>query len=154
ALLFPTSRLFARYHLGHLPENNNSEVDVLAGAFMMVRRTALEQTGAFDEQFFMYGEDIDLSYRIQKSGWQNWYFAGSRIIHFKGESTKKGSLNYVRLFYQAMNLFVQKHYGGSKAIVFRWLIQVAIWLRAGLSALVTFVKWIGLPFLDATIVMV
>lgn len=153
ASLFPTSRLFARYHLGHLPENRNSEVDVLAGAFMMVRRTVLEQTGAFDERFFMYGEDIDLSYRIQKRGWQNWYFSGSHIIHFKGESTKKGSLNYVRMFYQAMYLFVQKHYGGSRAIIFRWFIQVAIWLRAGLSAIISFIKWIGLPLLDAGLVM-
>ncbi len=151
--LFPKSKWFARYHLGHLPEATSNEVDVLAGAFMMVRRKVLQQTGAFDERFFMYGEDIDLSYRIQKSGWQNWYFAGSRIIHFKGESTKKGSLNYVRMFYQAMYVFVQKHYGGGKAMLFRSFIQVAIWLRAGLSAAISFVKWIGLPLLDALIVM-
>lgn len=153
ASLFPTSKLFARYHLGHLPENSNSEVDVLAGAFIMVRRTVLAQTGAFDERFFMYGEDIDLSYRIQKGGWQNWYFSGSSIIHFKGESTKKGSLNYVRMFYQAMYLFVQKHYGGGRAVIFRWFIQVAIWLRAGLSAVISFIKWIGLPLLDAILVL-
>jgi GT2 family glycosyltransferase len=96
--LFPKSARFNRYSLGHLNSKENHEVDVLAGAYMMVSKSILDETGGFDERFFMYGEDIDLSYRIQKAGYTNYYFAGSSIIHFKGESTRKGSMNYVILF--------------------------------------------------------
>ncbi|RYG42838.1 MAG: glycosyltransferase family 2 protein, partial [Chitinophagaceae bacterium] len=122
ARLFPRSSLFARYHLGHLDENKDHAVDVLAGAFMLIKKEVLNKTGAFDETFFMYGEDVDLSYRIQKSGYLNYYFSGSSIIHFKGESTKRGSMNYVRMFYNAMSIFVRKHYGGSKAGIFNFFI--------------------------------
>ena len=151
--LFPRSEMFARYHLGHLPEKENHEVDVLAGAFMMMPRKVLDEIGNFDEQFFMYGEDVDLSYRIQKAGYKNYYFAESTIIHFKGESTKRGSLNYVRLFYKAMSLFVKKHYSGSKAGVFIFLIQTAIIIRAFFSALGKLLKKTGLPILDAFIIL-
>ncbi|MEO5907679.1 MAG: glycosyltransferase family 2 protein [Ginsengibacter sp.] len=132
--LFPHSKTFAKYHLGYLSENKNHEVDVLAGAFMMVPKKIIEKTGGFDEDFFMYGEDIDLSYRIQKAGFQNYYFAESSIIHFKGESTKKGSLNYVRIFYTAMSVFVKKHYGSRQAGLFSFFIHIAIFMRAGLAA--------------------
>ncbi|MES2773415.1 MAG: glycosyltransferase [Bacteroidota bacterium] len=151
--IFPKSKLFARYHLGHLSKDETHEVDVLAGAFMLLQKKAVDATGGFDEMFFMYGEDVDLSFRVQKAGLKNYYFAGSSIIHFKGESTKKGSLNYVRLFYQAMSLFVKKHYGGSKAAFFSVLIQVAILLRAMLTALAQFIRWIGLPLIDAAITL-
>ncbi len=87
--LFPRSPVFSKYHLGHLDENEDHEVDVLAGAFFMVKKEVLEKIGSFDESFFMYGEDVDLSYRVQKSGYKNFYFAQSSIIHFKGESTRK-----------------------------------------------------------------
>ncbi len=153
ASLFPKSKLFARYHLGHISKNENHEVDVLAGAFMLLRKKVVQQTGAFDEQFFMYGEDVDLSYRIQKAGWKNYYFADSSVIHFKGESTKKGSLNYVRMFYQAMSLFVKKHYGGSKAAFFNVFIQIAIFFRAILTAVGQFIRWVGLPLIDAAIIL-
>lgn len=153
ASLFPNSAFFARYHLGHLSMDENHEVDVLAGAFMLLRKKVVEKTGAFDEDFFMYGEDVDLSYRIQKAGWKNYYFAGSTIVHFKGESTKKGSLNYVRMFYQAMSLFVKKHYGGGRAQFFNLFIQLAIFLRGMLTALGQFIRWIGLPLIDAGIIL-
>jgi O-antigen biosynthesis protein len=153
ARLFPRSKTFARYHLGHLSENENHEVDVLAGAFMLLRRSLLDKIGSFDEGFFMYGEDVDLSFRVQQAGFKNYYFAQNSIIHFKGESTRKGSLNYVRMFYHAMSIFVQKHYGGSKAGVFNFLIQSAIWLRAGVSAIGRFIKWMGLPIIDATLIL-
>ena len=94
-----------------------------------------DSVGSFDESFFMYGEDIDLSYRIQKAGFRNYYFAENTIIHFKGESTKKGSINYVRMLYKAMSVFVQKHYGGSKAGLLNFLIQSAIYIRAGFAAI-------------------
>jgi O-antigen biosynthesis protein len=153
ARLFPHSKTFAKYHLGHLSKSENHEVDVLAGAFMMVPKKILDEIGNFDERFFMYGEDVDLSFRIQKAGYKNYYFAESAIIHFKGESTKRGSLNYVRLFYNAMNLFVKKHYSGSKAGFFIFLIQTAIIIRAGFSAIGNLLKKIGLPILDAGIIL-
>lgn len=153
ARLFPKSKTFARYHLGHLPENENHEVDVLAGAFMMMPKKVLDEIGNFDERFFMYGEDVDLSYRVQEAGYKNYYFAESTIIHFKGESTKRGSLNYVRLFYKAMSLFVKKHYSGSKAGFFIFLIQTAIIIRAFFSALGNLLKKIGLPVLDAALIL-
>jgi GT2 family glycosyltransferase len=143
AWLFPQSPVFSRYYLGHLDENKNHKVDVLAGAFMMIRREVLEITGGFDEDFFMYGEDIDLSYRIQKAGYDNYYLAETRIIHFKGESTKTGSLNYVRMFYGAMSIFVRKHYGGRRAGLFRASLHMAIWIRAFLSAMAKLVRRIG-----------
>jgi GT2 family glycosyltransferase len=151
--LFPQSTIFSKYHLGFLDENVNHEVDVLAGAFMLMPKKILDSIGGFDENFFMYGEDIDLSYRIQKAGYKNFYFAESSIIHFKGESTKKGSFNYVKLFYKAMIVFVKKHYGGTKAGIFNLLIQAAIFLRAGLAAIARFLKWIGLPVIDSGIIL-
>ncbi len=156
--LFPRSALFARYHLGHLSEHENHAVDVLAGAFMMIPREVLDLAGSFDESFFMYGEDVDLSYRIQSTvsngkPYRNYYFANSTIIHFKGESTKKGSLNYVRLFYKAMSLFVKKHYSGSRAGLFNVFVQTAIVGRASLSAVARVLQRMGLPLLDAGIIL-
>jgi len=151
--LFPHSRLFSRYHLGHLPEHSNNEVDVLAGAFMMITKEVLDKTGGFDENFFMYGEDVDLSFRIQQAGYRNYYFAGSSIIHFKGESTRKGSMNYVKMFYTAMSQFVRKHYGGSRASLFTSLIHVGIWFRAGLTAFGGFIRRFGLPLIDAGLIL-
>jgi GT2 family glycosyltransferase len=147
--LFPKSKVFSKYALGYLDEFSNHEVDVLAGAFMLVRRDVLLQLNGFDETFFMYGEDIDLSYRIQKAGYKNYYFSETSIIHFKGESTRKGSLNYMKMFYQAMSIFVQKHYTGSKASVFRFFAQVAILTSAIISTFLKFLVRIGMPLLDA-----
>jgi len=158
--LFPRSEIFSKYHLGHLNENENHEVDVLAGAFMMIKKEVLEKVGSFDEVFFMYGEDVDLSYRIQNAAcpatggnYKNYYFAESCIIHFKGESTRKGSMNYVRMFYNAMSIFVHKHYRGSRAGLFNFLIHIAIWIRAFLSAASHFIRRIGLPLIDAGLIL-
>ena len=111
--VFPKSKKFGKYHLGYLPDDESNEVDVLAGAFMLLRKETLDQVGLLDETFFMYGEDIDLSYRITEGGWKNYYFAETSIIHYKGESTKKQSINYVRVFYKAMIIFAEKHYTGN-----------------------------------------
>ena len=108
--MFPRSRLLAAYYMGNLDENRSHKVEVLSGAFMMVKKEVLDKTGGFDERFFMYAEDIDLSYRILKAGYQNYYYADTTIIHFKGSSTKK-DLRNVRQFYKAMSQFVKKYYG-------------------------------------------
>ena len=131
ARLFPRSRTFGRYHLGFLDKDEAHEVDVLSGAFMLLRRAALEGVGLLDEDYFMYGEDIDLSYRLTRGGWQNWYFPGVRILHYKGESTRRTSVNYVFVFYRAMVIFARKHFATSQAGLFSALINAAIWLRAG-----------------------
>lgn len=151
--LFPRSPKFARYHLGHLDENENHPVDVLAGAFMMMRREALDKAGLLDEDFFMYGEDIDLSYRITKAGYQNYYLADTSIIHYKGESTKKGSLNYVYVFYKAMAIFARKHFSGTYASVFNLAIRLAIYLRAGISVVRRIVYYLSVPVVDAGILL-
>jgi N-acetylglucosaminyl-diphospho-decaprenol L-rhamnosyltransferase len=109
--LFPRSKVFSAYYMGHLHERTTHVVDVLPGAFMMVRKKALDVAGGFDEQFFMYAEDIDLSYRISQSGYRNYYLAGSSVIHFKGESTRK-DFQYVKQFHRAMDLFMKKHFSG------------------------------------------
>ncbi len=124
--LFPTSRMFARYYAGHLPEHESSMVEVLAGAFMMLSRKALEKVQGFDEQFFMYGEDIDLSYRLIKSGFRNYYFPATTIIHFKGESTQKQDASYVKHFYGAMQLFVRKHYHEKKLLYFGMTVAIGL----------------------------
>jgi GT2 family glycosyltransferase len=121
---FPSSKLFAQYYAGHLPEKQNNKVDVLAGAFMMLSKKAIELTKGFDDSFFMYGEDIDLSYRIQKVGLQNYYLGNTTIIHFKGESTQKKSSNYIEHFYSAIKRFVDKHY--SDQIIKKRLMNVVI----------------------------
>jgi len=151
AFLFPKSRIFNKYALGYLDETKHHEVDVLAGAFLMVRKSVLDKVGSFDETFFMYGEDVDLSYRLQQSGLKNYYLGELPIIHFKGESTKRGSLNYVKMFYNAMSIFVSKHYGGSRARVFAMVINCAIWLRAFLSATKRLLSNLFMPILDMVI---
>jgi GT2 family glycosyltransferase len=131
--LFPRSRVFARYSLPYLSENETSEVDVLAGAFMLLRREALEKAGLLDESFFMYGEDIDLSYRLILSGYHN-YYVPERILHYKGESTKRDDIGFVKNFYGAMLIFYKKYYPRSGWFV-SFFIRLAIWLRASLAAL-------------------
>ena len=150
--LFPKSKRFGAYHLGHLPENETNEADILAGAYMLMRKEALDKVGLLDETFFMYGEDIDLSYRLILGGYKNYYFPETRIIHYKGESTKKGSLNYVFMFYKAMIIFAQKHFSTKNAWLFSALINTAIYLRAFASISARFVNTIALPFLDASLI--
>ena len=125
ASLFPKSRLFGRYYMRYLDENETNEIEVISGAFMWLRREALDKAGLLDEDFFMYGEDIDLSYRIVKSGYKN-YFLPSRMLHYKGESTEKSSYRYVYTFYQAMRLFFRKHFGHYSLII-SFPINAATW---------------------------
>ncbi|MDA3819141.1 MAG: glycosyltransferase [Candidatus Delongbacteria bacterium] len=150
--LFPRSKQFGQYHLSYLDKDEIHEVDVLSGAFMWMRKAALDKTGLLDENFFMYGEDIDMSYRIKQAGYKNIYFPGTTIIHYKGESTKKGSINYVRIFYQAMIIFANKHFTQKKARLYANLINTAIYFRAALAVLVRFFKRLFIPLIDALVI--
>ncbi|MCX6231775.1 MAG: glycosyltransferase [Bacteroidetes bacterium] len=146
--LFPKSRKFGKYHLGYLNNDEIHEVEILSGAFMLIRKSVLDKIGLLDEDFFMYGEDIDLSYRIILAGYKNIYFPETRIIHYKGESTKKSSINYVLVFYNAMLIFARKHFSQKNARLFSFLIHSAIYLRAGLSIVKRFFSSLFLPVLD------
>lgn len=128
--LSPGSRRLNSYYFGHVHRGDTADVEVLSGAFMWMRRTALEQVGLLDESFFMYGEDIDLSVRLLRGGWVNRYYSETPIVHFKGESTKKGSLSYVRVFHDAMRIFCAKHFDGSQAWAMRWMIRIGIRFRS------------------------
>ena len=150
--LFPKSKIFNHYHLGYLDKNETNEVEVLAGAFMFIRKSVLDEIGLLDETFFMYGEDIDLSYRIVQAGYKNYYLANARIIHYKGESTKKGSLNYIRVFYNAMIIFAKKHFQGEKAWIYIVLLKLAIYFHATITLLSNWIRKLYLPFLDAVII--
>ncbi len=146
--VFPNSAFFNRYALGNLSDKQDHIVDVLAGAFMMVRKDVLVQLNGFDDSFFLYGEDIDLSYRIQQAGFQNLYFSGSTIIHFKGESSANKQIARVNYFYQAMMVFVNKHYKSGAARTYSFLLKFAIGCRAIISALKNLTKSFLLPLQD------
>lgn len=150
--LFKKSKRFGQYHLSFLPEKQNHPVDILAGAFMCMRREVLDEIGLLDEKYFMYGEDIDLSYRIRLAGYENWYFANSSIIHYKGESTKKDSIKYVRVFYQAMAIFARQYFSPGSARLFGWLIQGGILFRAIIALLRRWSKRTFHPLLDALLI--
>jgi GT2 family glycosyltransferase len=122
-----------RYYMSHLSWDEPGQIEVISGAFCLLRRKALDQVGLLDEDYFMYGEDIDLSYRLLKGGWQNWYVPYD-IIHYKGESTQKSSFRYVHTFYQAMLIFFRKHYG-HLSLLFSLPVQMAIYFRASLALL-------------------
>lgn len=151
AKLFPHNKRFAHYYMGHLSNEETNEVEILAGAFMLMRRETLDKVGLLDETFFMYGEDIDLSYRITQGGYKNYYFPETRIIHYKGESTKKTSVNYVLVFYKAMEIFAKKHFGQKRAFWFSFFINLAIYFKAFLALLSQFFHKIAIPFLDAVL---
>lgn len=128
---YPQSRRFGKYYMGYLPWDSPERIEIISGAFLMMRRNALYKAGLLDEDFFMYGEDIDLSYRLLKCGHENWYLP-VKILHYKGESTQKSSFRYVHVFYEAMLIFFRKHYGHLSF----WLnfpIKAAIYLKATLA---------------------
>ncbi len=150
--LFPHSKIFGKYHLGYLNSDRLHKVEILSGAFMLLRKSVLEKTGYLDETFFMYGEDIDLSWRIIQAGYNNYYFPQTRIIHYKGESTKKSSINYVFVFYNAMIIFARKHFSKKNASIFSFLINIAIYFRALLAITRRFVQRIIIPAIDASII--
>lgn len=130
---YPTSKRFAHYYMGHLDWDKPAEIEVVSGAFFAVPRRALDTIGLLDEDYFMYGEDIDLSYRLLKAGYRNWYLP-SRILHYKGESTQKSSFRYVHVFYEAMLIFFKKHFDGM-SLLLRLPINMAIYFKAFMALL-------------------
>lgn len=146
--LFPHHKKIAAYYMGNLSDDETHEIDVLPGAYLMVRREALDRIGLLDETFFMYGEDIDFSWRIKQAGYKNYYLPSARIIHYKGESTRKGSMNYVYTFYNAMVIFTKKYFSGGNAKLFIFLIRLAIWGRAALALLRRVAARVAVPLLD------
>lgn len=160
--LFPKSRWFGRYNLTYLPEDETAEVEAISGSFMAVRREALAQVGWLDEDFFLYGEDLDWCFRLRQAGWKIHYFPGTQIIHFKGESAKQSDLDNLRLFYQAMGQFVRKHFRPDSPSNFYkekswwwrvayWLLHVAIWIRALLAFAESLSRKLAAPLLDLTL---
>jgi GT2 family glycosyltransferase len=120
-----------RYYMSHLPWDQPCQIEVISGAFCLLRHEALKAVGLLDEDFFMYGEDIDLSYRLLKGGWENWYLPCS-IVHYKGKSTQKTDYRYVHIFYQAMLIFFQKHYS-HLSFFFTVPVKMAIYFRATIA---------------------
>ena len=150
--LFPQSKKFGTYHLSFLDKEKIHEVDVLSGAFLLIKKNVLNKIGLLDEDFFMYGEDIDISYRIQKAGFKNYYFPKTKIIHYKGESTKKSSVNYVFIFYKAMIIFAKKHFKKNNAFLFSFLINIAIYFRATLSIIKRVFTDLGISLIDTLLI--
>jgi hypothetical protein len=120
AKLFPKNRLFGRYYMKYLDEYAATPIEIISGACMFIRKSVLDECGLLDEDFFMYGEDIDLSYRMLKTGKQN-YYVPTRIVHYKGESTQKNTFRYVYVFYEAMYIFFRKHYAS-----YNWILSIPI----------------------------
>ncbi len=146
--LFPTSSKFNRYYMGHLPIDETNPVDVLVGCFMLIPRKVMALVKGFDTDFFMYGEDIDLSYRITQAGYQNYYLPETTAIHYKGESTNKGSLDYVKMFYNAMLVFSEKHFTAGQHRVYKLFIRMAMIFKAILSFFMGLIAQVKVYLLD------
>ena len=152
--LFKESPYFNKYYAVHIGERETAAVEVLSGCCMLVRRSAMDIAGgAFDEDYFMYCEDVDLSYRILKAGFENIYYPEVDLIHYKGESTRKMTLSYVRIFNEALVTFVKKHYSAKDARLFILFINMGIILRAVLGTLKTALKVLRMPLFDALILL-
>lgn len=143
--LSPRSSRFNRYYLGNLSNHETNLADVVSGAFMLLSRDAVKKTGLLDESFFMFGEDIDYSYRLLKAGYKNYYYPEIKIIHFKGESTRKEDIDYLVNFYNAMLIFVKKHYTDGSFKILALPIRIAILIRAAVSFIHRFFRRMIVP---------
>ena len=148
--LFPKSKAFGKYNLTYLDDDKTYEVDAICGAFMFIPKTVLDKVGYFDEDYFMYGEDLDLCYRINKAGYKIFYYPEVTTIHFKGESTKKTNLSYVNNFYGAMNIFVRKNFTGYSRIL-SGILQLGIFYRSFLSYFTRILSFLAFPVMDAAL---
>lgn len=127
--IFPRSKIFAQYNLTYLNPDDTYPVPAISGSFMMIKKDVLDKIGYFDEQFFMYCEDIDLCHRINLAGFKIYYVPTTQIIHYKGESTKKNNIDYVITFNKALYQFFQKHHAQKTRFIIRWLIVLGIIAR-------------------------
>jgi GT2 family glycosyltransferase/lipopolysaccharide/colanic/teichoic acid biosynthesis glycosyltransferase len=150
AALFPKSKLFGKYNLTYLSPDESYEVDAVSGSFMMLRREVYERVGGLDEEYFMYGEDLDWCYRIQKAGWKIYYVPTTKIIHYHGESTKRSNIDELRTFYQAMHLFVKKHLSASLWTTV--LLRLGIMIRAGIAFLGKTAKSFFMALMDMAVI--
>ncbi|MCJ7813153.1 glycosyltransferase [bacterium] len=146
--LFPRSKRFGQYNLTYLNPNQTTEVEALSGSFMIVRRQVIEQVGLLDETFFLYGEDLDWCYRMQQKGWKIVYLPKTQIIHYKGQSTREASFDTRRVFYEAMRLFVKKHFRKERSFLPQWFLMLGIWIRASLSFISRLFSKLIVPFVD------
>ncbi len=151
--IFPKSKIFGRYNMTYISPDMESEVDVLSGSLMMVRSDILKKVGYFDEDYFMYGEDIDLCYKIKKIGGKIYYTPRTKAIHYKGESTKKGEFSYITNFYSSMLIFIDKHFKDHYSIFVKLLLKTGIYLRAYIAYLISFFKNIASPILDFLLII-
>jgi GT2 family glycosyltransferase len=152
--IFPRSPIFGRYNLTYIKPDRESEIDVLSGSLMMFRRDAIAGVNYFDEDYFMYGEDIDLCYRIKQAGWQIFYTPRTKAIHYKGESSKRSELSYLANFYSAMLIFINKHFPTRYSRPVKLLIAFGIVLRAWFAYLGRFFKTIAAPLIDLALIMI
>jgi GT2 family glycosyltransferase len=136
--LFPASAIINRYYLADVDQNEISYTEVISGAFMFIRRDALNKSGLFDEDFFMYGEDIDLSYRLLQTGYHNYYFPDAQIIHFKGKSTSRIGYDDILHFYEAMRIYIRKRAAEGRYGSLHPLIIVSVYLREMLALVFRF----------------
>jgi N-acetylglucosaminyl-diphospho-decaprenol L-rhamnosyltransferase len=134
--LFPKSARFARYNLTYLDEHQLAEVDSVVGACMLVRSEAIRQAGLLDEEYFMYGEDLDWAYRIKARGWKVFYNPAATVLHYKRESAKQRPVKTITEFYRAMLIFHRKYYAARTFFLLNWLIVAGIYLRGGLALMV------------------
>uniref|UniRef100_A0A7C6EJN9 Glycosyltransferase n=1 Tax=candidate division WOR-3 bacterium TaxID=2052148 RepID=A0A7C6EJN9_UNCW3 len=151
--IFPKSKIFGRYNMTYISPDMESEVDVLSGSLMMVRSEILKKVGYFDEDYFMYGEDIDLCYKIKKIGGKIYYTPRTKAIHYKGESTKKGEFSYITNFYSSMLIFIDKHFKDHYSIFVKLLLKTGIYLRAYIAYLISFFRSIASPILDFLLII-
>ncbi len=151
--VFPNSKLFNYYYLGHLSNDRTQEIDSLTGAFLMCPAAVYREINGFDETYFMYGEDIDICHRIKSKGYKIVYLPHTQIIHFKGESTKKDSISYIRNFYGAMAIYADTHFSGPGQKLFTRFLRLAIYARAGLQFIWTYLKKVAFPLLDLSFII-
>ncbi|MEO0095211.1 MAG: glycosyltransferase [candidate division WOR-3 bacterium] len=151
--IFPKSKIFGRYNLTNISPDIESEVDVLSGSLMLVRNDTLKKVGYFDEDYFMYGEDIDLCYKIKKAGGKIYYTPKTKAIHYKGESTKKGEFSYITNFYSSMLIFIDKHFKNHYSLLIKLILKTGIYLRACIAFLTSFFKNIASPLFDFLLII-
>lgn len=148
--LFPKMRLFGKYNLTYLSEDETYEIDAISGSFMMLRREVYKRVGGLDEDFFMYGEDLDWCFRIQKTGWKIYYVHLTKIIHYKGESTRRSNIDEIRTFYEAMHLFVKKHFG--KFWITTLILRLAITISSRVAMLKEMLRPLSVALIDVVVI--